>query len=111
MNTSAPRIDSSYRQYTSPAENVFNVTAPSSIPSLPAISAARSGFARPENIISFFPVTIGMLPDAALDPLAPMTKLYTEFRVSRQGFFGLLDERAPARLGSDHVETAPRAGG
>src|SRR6185437_13863364 len=74
MNTSAPRIDSSYRQYTSPAENVFSVTWPSSIPSLAAIWLARSGLARPEKTIIRFPVTIGTLPDTDLAVPAPMAR-------------------------------------
>ncbi len=43
MNTSAPRTDSSKRQYTSPLANVFSFTPPSSIPSRPAILPASTG--------------------------------------------------------------------
>src|SRR5581483_11535386 len=54
MKTSAPRIDSSYRQYVSPLAKVSSVTSPSSTPSCSAIRAARTGCERPANTISRF---------------------------------------------------------
>src|SRR6187431_831823 len=54
MNKSAPRTESSYRQYVSPFANVLSFTLPSSMPSCSAIRCARSGFERPENSISRF---------------------------------------------------------
>jgi hypothetical protein len=53
-NTSAPRIDSSYRQYVSPFAKVFTCTAPSFTPNRSEMSWARSGFDRPANSISRF---------------------------------------------------------
>src|SRR5215218_160232 len=53
MKTSAPRIDSRYRQYVSPLANVLSSTSPSWMPSCSAIFAARSGFERPEKSMSF----------------------------------------------------------
>ena len=50
-NTSAPRIDSPKRTYSSPFGNVFSSTSPSVSPRLLAMTRARSGFDRPENTI------------------------------------------------------------
>ena len=52
MKMSAPRIESSYRQYVSPLANVFRVTSPSSQPIWRAICPASSGFERPDTSIS-----------------------------------------------------------
>ena len=49
MNTSASRTDSSKRQYTSPAANVFSVTGLSPMPRSAAMASASAGFARPEK--------------------------------------------------------------
>src|SRR5215210_2660969 len=54
MKRSAPRTDSSKRQYVSPSANVFSVTSPSSMPSRSAIRPASSGFDRPEKSMSRF---------------------------------------------------------
>src|SRR6266508_3916619 len=51
---SAPRIDSSYRQYVLPSANVRSDTSPTWIPSLSAILCASSGCDRPEKSISRF---------------------------------------------------------
>src|SRR5215210_8542534 len=51
---SAPRIDSTYRQYDSPFANVSSSTSPSSTCSCSAIRPASSGCDRPENTISRF---------------------------------------------------------
>ena len=50
-NTSAPRIDSQKRTYSSPFGNVFSSTSPSVRPRCWPIACARSGFDRPENTI------------------------------------------------------------
>src|SRR4051794_3919751 len=57
---SAPRIDSSYRQYVLPSANVRKETSPTWMPSFPAIRCASSGCERPEKSISRFegPVSI-----------------------------------------------------
>src|SRR3979411_1334587 len=52
--TSAPRIDSSYRQYVSPFLNVSRTTSPSSSPRCCAIAFARSGCDRPAKTMSRF---------------------------------------------------------
>src|SRR5262245_33863988 len=54
MKRSAPRTESSYRQYVSPFANVFSFTSPSSMSSCSAMRWARSGFERPANNISRF---------------------------------------------------------
>src|SRR5438034_2099473 len=52
--TSAPRIDSPYRQYVSPFANVPTSISPSSTPRCSAIRVASSGCERPENTMSRF---------------------------------------------------------
>src|SRR4029077_6364716 len=52
MKMSAPRIESSYRQYVSPLANVFRVISPSSQPICRPIFCASSGFDRPATSIS-----------------------------------------------------------
>src|SRR3954468_1766407 len=54
MKRSAPRIDSSYRQYVSPLANVRSDTSPTWMPSFSAILSASSGCERPANSISRF---------------------------------------------------------
>src|SRR3954451_19482183 len=54
MKTSAPRIDSSNRQYVSSFPNVCSSIAPSSTPSCSPIALARSGCERPAKTISRF---------------------------------------------------------
>src|SRR6266487_4569592 len=54
MKTSAPRIDSSYRQYVSPLANVRSDTSPAWMPSFSAIRWASSGCERPEKSMSRF---------------------------------------------------------
>src|SRR6266511_3947628 len=52
MKRSAPRIDSSYRQYVSPLAKVRSDTSPTWMPSFSAIRCASSGCERPEKSIS-----------------------------------------------------------
>src|SRR6266550_1282954 len=54
MKRSAPRIDSSYRQYVSPLANVRSDTSPTWMPSFSAILCASSGCERPAKSISRF---------------------------------------------------------
>src|SRR3954451_2205154 len=53
-NRSAPRIDSSYRQYVSPLPKVCSSISPSSTPSCSVMRRASAGCERPENTISRF---------------------------------------------------------
>src|SRR6266545_3604686 len=52
MKRSAPRIDSSYRQYVSPLAKVRSDTSPTWMPSFSAIRCANSGCERPEKSMS-----------------------------------------------------------
>ena len=54
MNTSAPRTDSSKRQYTSPLAKVLSVTGARSTSSRSAIREASAGFALPDTSIRRF---------------------------------------------------------
>ena len=66
MKTSAPRTDSSNRQWISPLANRRMLGLPSSTPSDLATAVASSGWDVPEYIRSFFLATnsIGGMPSA-----------------------------------------------
>src|SRR3954454_2646313 len=111
MNTSEPRIDSSYRQYVSPFLNVSSSTPPSSTPRCSAIDCARSGCERPANTISRFPPGFsiqwpGEFSDTAgfSRPGSGISAVRLSMLLVDPAFLGLLARGEPGeRTGSDII--------
>src|SRR4051795_7310237 len=111
MNTSEPRIDSSYRQYVSPFLNVSSCTPPSSTPRCSAIDCARSGCERPEKTMRRFPPGFSIqcpreasLTTAFSRPGSAISAVRLSMLLVDPAFFGFLALREPGeRSGRDII--------